>query len=328
MPGDTESGRTAARAGVRGASAGTDAPSSPGDATRPQAADGTPPDAADDARARAGGSFCAEPSRLPGGWRCAAALWTAGLATVIALGVFGDRGTAPSADPDQPPATGVAIAAVTAVAAVADHPSGTVPSTALGAPVVADTAASRPPGRTPRFDAFAGDPVTARNSATRAFLDGIASETAFGWTAIRVFNDAGDDALFDGVDLVEASPQIQLLATTIVPMDVAGASDLEPFDPLAYALDHPLSGSSLGPSAMPGWTDGAWIVLLLSVPDPGDYRVRSVRLRYRLGGDAFSTEQQASLEVCAGAVVGTAGDPCPWLFAPSPARWAHTSRPA
>ncbi len=102
----------------------------------------------------------------------------------------------------------------------------------------------------------------------------------------------------------------------------------ETFDVPGFARDRPISRSTIPPSTMPGWSDGAWLVLVLSVPEAGDYRARALRLRYRVGNEEFATEQPAALEVCADAVVSAAGEACPWLFAPSPARWAHQSRPA
>ncbi len=237
-------------------------------------------------------SLIAPPMRLPISWRRAAALWVLALVGMVALGMTG-RGELPARP----------------------SPAAEVAATAAVLPPQADRAV---------------DPLTARRTATRTVIDGIAAGIPFAWVAARVYDDGAEPAVLDSVELVDGSPGLAVLRTAIVPDSAvfAGASRASDEALLALAREYPVRGSAVRPVTDPAWRGGAWLVLVLAVPTPGDYVVDSLLLRYHVDREEFAAGQETALEICAGAVIEDPSEGCPWAPTPGAPRRAFQSRPA
>lgn len=139
------------------------------------------------------------------------------------------------------------------------------------------------------------------------------------WGDVRVYNDGSATVVVDAYELVDASAHIAVVGAGVVPVQlmttISTSSSLPPgvTDTVAAM---PLRGFPIQPASTAGWTRGALLVFILSVPRPGDYTGASaIRLRYHVDSYHYTSTIRATLEVCAGA--DASGGVCPLASAPA-----------
>jgi hypothetical protein len=159
-----------------------------------------------------------------------------------------------------------------------------------------------------------GGPVgLSRRGSTSSLLDGLAPGSPVPF-AVQIANTGDADAVITGASLRDASRDLRVEGAAAFPgqpnaLGIGVAMGATP-DVVDAVSGRSLEGATIGPTSMPGWTNGGWLVFLVSVPADGNYEATAVDLAYRVGDQEYTTTIPASLELCVGAAVPPGGS-CP-----------------
>jgi hypothetical protein len=115
-----------------------------------------------------------------------------------------------------------------------------------------------------------------------------------------VFNSGDEPAVLARIDLVDATPGLQVVATRMSGSERKFYSfasgrwlDRELFTDL-----HPVSGFVVHPTSVKGWERGAELIFALRADDPGRYVFKAVAIDYRVGGSEHRAVLDAGLGLC------------------------------